>query len=147
MVFTKRTSICPLYSVSLHFCRGHFHALYSPLGGDSSAAAPRGSVRIYLLSTELINRNCYMTLRLSRCTVGELSELSERRGMCHCSTGDPFCRSSVRVSRPWVLRPCGPERPIWHARYTSSENTSRKFRLGAHLKKYGTESFRRAVNN
>lgn len=49
-----------------------------------------------------------------------------------------------RYDRPW-----GPERPIFGSvRYMSSENTARKFRLGAYLKKYGAqESLRRAVNN
>jgi hypothetical protein len=48
---------------------------------------------------------------------------------------------------PWVLRPCGPDRPILARTLPGPENTARKFRLGAYLKKYGTESFRRAVNN
>lgn len=49
-----------------------------------------------------------------------------------------------RYDRPW-----GPERPILGSvRYMSSENTARKFRLGAYLKKYGPqESLRRAINN
>jgi hypothetical protein len=88
-----------------------------------------------------------MTLRLSRCTVGELSELSERRGMCHCDGGPllPIKCPSIQTLGSSVL--VARSARFWHARYTSSENTSRKFRLGAHLKKYGTESFRRAVNN
>ena len=49
-----------------------------------------------------------------------------------------------RYDRPW-----GPERPIFGSvRYMSSENTARKFRLGAYLEKYGPQkSLRRAVNN
>jgi deoxyribodipyrimidine photo-lyase len=49
-----------------------------------------------------------------------------------------------RYDRPW-----GPERPIFGTvRYMSSENTARKFKLGAYLKKYGPQkSLRRAVNN
>jgi len=49
-----------------------------------------------------------------------------------------------RYDRPW-----GPERPIFGSvRYMSSENTARKFQLGAYLEKYEPQkSFRRAVNN
>jgi hypothetical protein len=88
-----------------------------------------------------------MTLRLSRCTVGELGELSERRGMCDCRRGTPSADQVSEYPDPGSSVLVARSARFWHARYTSSENTSRKFRLGAHLKKYGTESFRRAVNN
>jgi hypothetical protein len=50
-----------------------------------------------------------MTLELSRCTVGELSE---RRGMCHSRRGTPSADQVSEYPGPWVLRPSGPERPI-----------------------------------
>jgi hypothetical protein len=83
-----------------------------------------------------------MTLRLSRCTVGELSE---RRGMCHCRRGTLLPITCPSIQDPGSSVLVARSGRFWHARYTSSENTSRKFRLGAYLKKYGTESFRRAV--